>query len=67
MDPGWLTIGGLMVLAFAVGVATRKAFQGPALTKPLPMLPEDLKTEVQRLVADNKLIQAIKLVRHGLM
>jgi len=63
MDARLLTIGGVMVVGFALGVALRGAIKPPSAPKPRPMLPTDLKTEVERLIAANKVIDAIKLVR----
>jgi large subunit ribosomal protein L7/L12 len=63
MDHGMMTVGGLLIFGVIVVALMRSRSDSSALRKPPPHLPEELNSKVRHLIAENKQIEAIKLVR----
>jgi len=63
MDHELTTFGVMLIIGVFIVALLRSRKDSSALRKPLPPLPEELNQQVRSLIAQNKQIQAIKLVR----
>jgi hypothetical protein len=56
-------LAGFVALLVLIAIMKRSSSSPPLIRQPLPTLPEELISQVRSLIAQNKKIEAIKLVR----
>ena len=63
MDHELMTFGAMLIFGVFVVALLRARKDSPALRRPPPPMPEELKQQVRSLIAQHRQIEAIKLVR----